>query len=101
MEKAHVHCLICGRPYDYNDRNKTIRRYICKECMNTFPTEYINFRIDCFKNGLYDKGFDLLEHRLTFGANGYIDPKYLPKSSYFWIDYKCFENNKNEDEDDE
>ena len=98
MEKTHVHCLICGEPYDYNDRNKTIRRYICKECMNTFPTEYINFRIDCDKNGLYDDNFDILEWRLTFGATKKIT-KPLPKSSYFWIDYKCFENDKDEDED--
>lgn len=87
-KKAHIHCIICSRPLSYNESFKTIRTYICKECMNTFPLDYINFRIDCHDKGLWSKDFEILEHRLTFGATKEIDTLDLPNSCYMKIEYK-------------
>ena len=62
----HAHCIICGHykklpDYYYEDY------YICDRCVKTFPDDYLLYRINCRKNGIYRRSFDLLEERLVFG----------------------------------
>ena len=60
----HTHCLICGKYKDLSN-GTPMHDYICSECMSSFPIEYINFRIDCDKKGIWLKQFDNLEMRLS------------------------------------
>ena len=64
----HIHCLICSSDFEYDEKlvDKP-KYYICSDCVNSFPGEYINYRIQCFKNGLHKTEFDNLEERLVLG----------------------------------
>lgn len=66
----HIHCLICGKPYEYDpEEDETPIRYICNSCTHTLPGDYILYRLECAKHGLYKKEFALLEWRLTWGQD--------------------------------
>ena len=60
----HTHCLICGKYKDLSN-GTPMHDYICSECMSSLPIEYINFRIDCDKKGIWLKQFNNLEMRLS------------------------------------
>ena len=59
--------------------------YICSECMSSFPIEYINFRIDCDKKGIWLKQFDNLEMRLS-GIEPDKEDLYEKEHTWNWED---------------
>lgn len=69
--KNHIHCLICSDPYEYDydfeGDNPTL--YICNACAHSFNEEYLMYRINCAKNNIHKKSFDILEQRLTWGQD--------------------------------
>ena len=67
MEK-HIHCIICGEYFAF-DEEDSYQTYVCKDCMNSFPVDYIQMRIDCDKKGIWLHQFDVLEHRLVWGKD--------------------------------
>ena len=60
----HTHCIICSK-YKSLGNETDQHDYICEECMSSFPTDYILFRLKCHKEGIWLKQFDNLEMRLS------------------------------------
>ena len=63
----HIHCLICSTPLLITEDGYMPNKYICEECLLTFPDSYILYRIECDRNNLWYPAFDRLESRLTHG----------------------------------
>lgn len=66
----HIHCIICGEPYDidpevWGDDSPGI--YVCNACNHSFDPQYISYRIDCWEKGIHRPEFNVLEWRLTWG----------------------------------
>ena len=75
--KRHIHCLICSEPYEYEEGywDEPPTEYICNACAQSFPADYLLYRLNCRKNNIHTKDFDVLEWRLTWGQNSPIDFK--------------------------
>ena len=66
--EIHHHCIICSSTIDTTDWGEEQPYiYICSDCIDSFPSSYLNERIECYKNGINKEEFDLLEYRLTVG----------------------------------
>ncbi|MBQ6627855.1 MAG: hypothetical protein IJH65_03395 [Methanobrevibacter sp.] len=76
----HTHCIICGEYKDLSD-GTSYHNYICDECMNSFPIDYIMFRIKCWKDGIWLKQFNNLEWRLS-GRR--LEKEDLYEDEYTW-----------------
>ena len=78
MEKdtdRHTHCLICSKYKELEEEEDYPEIYICGDCIKTFTTEYLLYRINCAKNYIHKPEFDILEERLTFGTKCSPDPE--------------------------
>lgn len=70
----HIHCIICSKYRVFEDGDYP-DIYICGDCVKTFTTEYLFYRINCDRNNIHKPEFDVLEERLTFGAKCSPDPE--------------------------
>ena len=75
MSDKHVHCLICSKYKELEEDDDYPEIYICGDCVKTFTTEYLLYRINCAKNYIHKPEFDILEERLTFGTKCSPDPE--------------------------
>lgn len=64
---AHTHCIICSQPITISDTGYLPKKYICKQCVASFPSEYILHRLECDEKDIVKKEFEILEARLNFG----------------------------------
>lgn len=74
IDDRHIHCEICGKYKSLEEEEDYPQIYICGDCMKSFTTEYLLYRINCAKNGIYRPEFSILEERLTFGKEYSPDP---------------------------
>lgn len=79
----HVHCEICSKPHVLEYYEDYPQIYICGDCVKSFTTEYLLYRIQCAKNYIRRPEFDILEERLTFGSKCEPDPY---DNDRIWID---------------
>lgn len=60
----HTHCLICGAERDLA-ADEHAKEYICKPCVASFPGDYLLYRLQCYREGICKREFDILETRLS------------------------------------
>ena len=69
--ESHIHCIICSYSMDTTNWDDNPKEFICGRCIETFPGDYILYRLNCYRNNIHKKEFDELEWRLTFGDKKY------------------------------
>lgn len=69
--ESHIHCIICSYPMDTTNWDEKPKEFICGRCIQTFPGDYILYRLQCYRNNINKPEFDDLEYRLTFGDKKY------------------------------